>query len=244
MPLTLPLRHKWCRPAGWDGASEAQQRSRQATEELLAFLEAAAAAPAAAGLASPGKPPRPGAVTAQRQQQGGKLKEAGDAAAAVGMPPQWLYGMQLAGHCCTAGLLDAARAAEWAASSRVLLPLPAAGRRQVLALLAQCLPVAALSQQQVLALAELCFTSAEAAAAAGGVELQQGLLQAVAQLLELHPAAFVAADEQLLQPLLLLGDGGRGANIDSGPSSKAWQCTEWVSAARKRLSRGLHARWV
>jgi hypothetical protein len=229
---------------GWDGASEAQQRSKQATEELLAFLEAAAAL-SAAGLASPGKPPRPGAATGlSRQQQGGKLKEGGDAAAPAGMPPQWLYGMQLAGHCCAAGLLDAARAAEWAASSKVLLPLPAAGRRQVLA---QCLPVAALSQQQVLALAELCLASAEAAAAAaaaGGWELQQGLLQAVAQLLELHPAAFVAADEQLLQPLVLLGEEVRGANSGSGPSSNARQCTEWVSAARKRLSRGLHARWV
>lgn len=172
------------------------------------------------------------------------------------MPAAWGYGVQLAGHCCAAGLLDAGRAAEWAASSGMLLQLPSAGRREALALLERCLLAAPLAQQQALALAKQCLQGAAAvaaaasseassAAAAGGQatprgrkqlrqqaeleELQRDLLAAAARVVELHPAAFVAADDALLQPLLPLG--GRQA-----------ACVERVAAARRRLSRALHAR--
>lgn len=247
-----------CRPSGWDGASEAQQRSRQFTEELLSFLESAAT-PAPAPLApapSTGRPPLPGSGQQARkgQQQAQQGAAGSEDSAATGMPEQWQYGLRLAGHCCAAGMLDAGKAAEWAASSQVLLPLPAAGRRQVLALLGQCLRAAPLAQQQALVLAEQCLKAAEAAAgsaataagkhASGGQlqqqaaeckELQQGLLHAASQLLELHPAAFVAAEVALLQALLPAGS-------DSGQGRHVQQCSEQVASARQRLSRALHAR--
>lgn len=201
------------------------------------------------------KPPLPGGAPPQQAQQQVQSDAAGceDGSA---MPAAWQYGIQLAGHCCAAGLLDAGRAAEWAASSRMLLQLPPAGRRQALALLDQCLLAAPLAQHQAQALAEQCLKGAKAAGAASGPaaglaaaaggqaiqrartqlqqqaeqeELQHGLLAAAARVAELHPAAFVAVDEALLQPLLQLGSGQAA-------------CVERVTAARRRLSRALHAR--
>lgn len=263
-----------CRPAGWDGASEAQQRSRQFTEELLTFLESASTAlppVAASAVAQPARrPPLPSTAAAGKpgleqpvlQAQGslGGLQRQGSfsgmarAAAEPGcMPAQWHYGLRLAGHCCAAGLLDAAKAAEWAANSKLLLPLPAAARQQVLTLLLQCLHAAPLAQQQVLALAEQLFRSAEAACAAAEAsatqsagkpaaqrqqaelqELQLGLLRAAGALLELHPAAFVSADEQLPSPLL--------EPPASTALSAAQQAAGSVADARRRLARALHAR--
>lgn len=231
------------RPGGWDGASEAQQRSRQVTDELLSFLESAAPGPptnAPAALAA--RPPRPGQARQQAQGSDG-VAAAGDASGDA-LPQPWRFGLRLAGHCCAAGLLDAGKVAEWAAGSRLLLALPAAARRQVLALLELSLPAAQLAHQQVLSLLELCLKGAEAAGAAAAAkrgrasrdaaEVQQGLLQAAAQLVSLHPAAFVAADEQLLQPLSALPGG----------SSSVQLCTERITSARQRLSQALHARWV
>lgn len=187
------------------------------------------------------------------QRQGSMSGMARSAVEPGSMPAQWHYGLRLAGHCCAAGLVEAAKVAEWAANSRLLLPLPAAARQQVLTLLSQCLQAAPLAQQQVLALAEQLFKSAEAAGAAAAAaathgagkptgqrqqaelqELQLGLLQAAAALLELHPAAFVAADEQLLSPLL-----EPPASIALGT---AQQAAGDVADAQRRLARALHAR--
>ncbi|PRW59457.1 mediator of RNA polymerase II transcription subunit 12 isoform X1 [Chlorella sorokiniana] len=274
------------RPASWDGASEAQQRSRQFTEELLAFLESASTAlppgPASATTQPARRPPLPSSATAAKQgveqpalqaqgstgalQRHGSMGSTGalqlhgsmgsmarSAAEPGSMPDQWHYGMRLAGHCCAAGLLEAAKVAEWAANSRLLLPLPAATRQQVLTLLSQCLQAAPLAQQQVLALAEQLFKSAEAAGAAAAAatthgagkpaaqrqqaelqELQLGLLQAAAGLLALHPAAFVAADEQLVSPLL--------EPPVASALSAAQHAAGSVADARRRLARALHAR--
>ncbi|KAL4423112.1 hypothetical protein ABPG77_004795 [Micractinium sp. CCAP 211/92] len=228
------------RPGGWDGASEAQQRSRQLTDELLSFLESAAPGPPTNAPAAPAaRPPRPGQARQQAQgsAEGGAACHAGGDA----LPQPWRFGLRLAGHCCAAGLLDAGKVAEWAAGSRLLLALPAAARRQVLALLELSLPATQLAHQQVLSLLGLCLKGAEAAGAAAAAkrgpasrdaaEVQQGLLQAAAQLVSLHPAAFVAADEQLLQPLSAL-PGGSGSEL----------CTERIASARQRLSQALHAR--
>lgn len=155
--------------------------------------------------------------------------------------------MRLASHGCAASLLNPAAAAEWAASSRLLLLLSAPKRHQALALLEQCLHESPLAQQQVLALMDQLLRSAEAVAAASQAaeaaqqaqqraeleELQAGLLRAAALLLELRPAAFVAADVQLLQPLLSSGGGQRCGTR---------QAVNCISAARTRLSRALHAR--
>ncbi|KAL4458306.1 hypothetical protein ABPG75_013171 [Micractinium tetrahymenae] len=238
------------RPAGWDGASEAQQRSKQLTEELLGFLDSVAPAPPAPGPAAApaaARPPRPGQPRQQPQQPEPEEDGATSEAAGASRPQQWQFGLRLAGHCCAAGLVDAARVAEWAASSRLLLALPLAARRQVLSLLDLSLPAAQLAQQQVLSLLELCLKGAEAAGAALAAkrgrasreasEVQQGLLRATARLVELHPAAFVAADEQLLQPLCASEGGSACAS-----GSAVQQCAEWVANARQRLSQALHAR--
>lgn len=234
----------------------------------------ATSAPAAAASQPARRPPLPSGAAVGRQGQelpklqgqgsaGGLARQgsmgsmARSAAKPGGMPAQWHYGMRLAGHCCAAGLLDAAKAAEWAANSRLLLPLPASARQQVLSLLSQCLQAAVLAQQQVLALAEQLFKSAEAAGAAAAAaatqgagkpqgaalrqqaelrELQLGLLRAAAGLLELHPAAFVAADEQLLAPLL--------EPPASTALGSAHQAASNVADTRRRLARALHARYL
>lgn len=235
------------RPSSWDGSGEAQQRSRQLTEELLGFLDSAA--PAAPAPAAEHRPPRPDQPRPGRRPVVRRSREGGGTGAAGAAPLQkWQYGLRLAGHCCAAGLLDAAKLAEWAAGSRLLLALPPAARRQALSLLQLCLPAAQLAQQQALSLLDLCLRGAEGAGAAaaarrgpaseGPAEVQQGLLQAAATLVELHPAAFVAADEQLLQPLSALAGGG------SHGSGSVRLCTECIGGARQRLSQALHARWV
>ncbi|KAL4854931.1 hypothetical protein ACK3TF_004402 [Chlorella vulgaris] len=253
------------RPAGWCGAADVQQRSRQLTEELLAFLEAAAAAQTAGVVA--GRPPRPAAAAGVQPEEPsmGTASKGGTSGTQDGTLTHWQYGLRLAGHCCSAGLLDGAKVAEWAASVRVLLPLSSARRREVLALLQQCLRATPLAQQQVLALAELCLRSAEAAATATvastvsaavastseqrqrhqqpqqmqqagwqqeAQELRALLLQAAEQLLVLHPAAFVAADDALLLPL----EASRGETCSAAVVGGE------VKAARQRLSRSLHAR--
>ena len=253
------------RPAGWCGAAEAQQRCSLLTEELLAFLEALAASTTAAAntlatnaattATAAGHPPRPGtarlaAATAYQAETGAVCGQPQQQQ----LPQQWLYCLRLAAHCCTAGLLDAAQAAEWAASWRVLLPLPPAGRVEVLRLMHLCLPAAQLTQQQVLSLVETCTGSAaegEAAAAAASdpdqaaalAELRRGLVTAAATVVALQPAAFVSAGAQPLA--LALGGLQEGAEpaggSDGGP---ARHCGAAVDDARRRLARALHARWV
>jgi hypothetical protein len=245
-----------CRPQGWDGDAEAQQRSRQLGDELLALLEEAAAQLAGAAAAKLAPCEEGGEGQHGSAHVGASVPLASDAEAL----PAWRYALLLAGHCCAAGLLDGGRLAEWAVSSRVLLPLPPAARRQLLELFGHCVRCAPLAQQQALDLTQLCLSSSKAAAAAApaGVpqagpgdasrqqrrrhqqqerqrreaeELRGALLAAAQQLVELHPAAFVAADEALLQPL---------RSAPSGSPQRA--AVDAVDDARRRLSLGLHAR--
>lgn len=110
------------RPEGWEGGSKLPTRSLQCTEELLAYMEQAAAAVAS----STGSEPSTGSSTAYADAESGARG-------------RWQYLLHLTGRLHSSGLLHTASLVGWLLGKAAGLPLSL--QLQLLPLLHLTMPV-------------------------------------------------------------------------------------------------------